>query len=86
MSLESTKADTFDSLILAALILSFKIGYTLWDTRYLEILYWFTWSVRENCGLINTYSMNTYVLLHFEHKMTSQLLLSFCILLRAAGE
>ena len=30
--------------------------------------------------------MKTYVLLHFEHNMTSQSLSNFCIKLRAAGE
>ena len=36
--------------------------------------------------VINTYSMNTYVLLHLEHKMTSQSSSDFCIELEAAGE
>ena len=30
--------------------------------------------------------MNTYVRLHFEHKMMSQSLLNFCMELQAAGE
>ena len=36
--------------------------------------------------IINTYSMKTFVLLHFEHKMTSHSLSNFCIELLAAGE
>ena len=34
--------------------------------------------------VINTYSMKTYVLLHFEHKKTSQSLSKFYVELRAA--
>ena len=34
----------------------------------------------------HTYSMYTYVLLHFEQKVTSQSLLNFCIELCTAGE
>ena len=37
----------------------------------------------HDASTVVIYSMNTYVLLHFEHKMTSQSLSKFCIELRA---